>query len=221
MKVYEIIENALSPLGKAAPEKIKPMLEPFPKKQEAKPQPYSTENGETIKTTKTGGTRLDSGAGTFIWDKNGQPSMYITPSIGGLKQVHNIKKKTFVVNYSNKGFDIKATYDQQGNKISDDSDSTSYSMGGVSAKQTGNTISLYYNLGQFSFEAKFDATKASPKQLQNAKAIAQEAGRGARSMKDLVNIANSTGGEVIFKNNGKVISQEEGLELSRKAFGDV
>lgn len=221
MKVFEIIERTTG-LEKAVPAKVKPILEPFPKRPETPAQPTTDDNGTQISPTRNGGVKLGDGRGTFIWDKNGQPSMYISPAIGGLKQVHNIKNKTFVVNYSNQGFDIKATYDQQGNKISDGNDSTSYSMGGASVKQEGNAISISYNFGTFSMEAKLDASKASPKQVQNAKAIAQKAGQGsAKSTEDLVNMANSIGGEVIFKNNGQVISQEEGIKLSKELFGDV
>ena len=221
MKVFEIIERTTG-LEKVVPAKVKPIIEPFPKKPETPAQPTTDDNGTQISPTRNGGVKLGDGRGTFIWDKNGQPSMYISPAIGGLKQVHNIKNKTFVVNYSNQGFDIKATYDQQGNKISDDGDSTSFSLGGASAKQEGNTISISYNFGPFSMETKLDASKASPKQIQNAKAMAQEAGRGsAKSTEDLVKMADLIGGEVIFKNNGKVISQEEGIKLAREMFSDV
>lgn len=221
MKIYEIIEGTPG-LEKVVPVKVKPILEPFPKKPETPAQPTTDNNGTQISPTRNGGVKLADGRGTFIWDKNGRPSMYITPTISGLKQVHNIKNKTFVVNYSNQGFDIKATYDQQGNIISDDSDSIGYTLGDASVKQEGNALSISYNFGPFSMETKLDRSKASLKQLQNAKALAQEASRGsAKSIEDLVKMASLVGGEVIFRNNGKVISQEEGIKLSRELFSDV
>ena len=219
MLVSEILERR-TVVENAIPNKVDPVLEPFPQMPEKPAQPYTTDDGETVKPTRNGGVSLGNAAGTFIWDKNGQPSMYITPSINGLKQVHNIKKKTFVVNYSNQGFDIKATYDQQGNKISDDSDSTSYSMGGASVKQEGSVMSFAYTFADaFSMEAKIDTAKVSPEQAQTAKSLAQKInGSNMKDIDDLVTTVSSMGGEVTFKNNGRVIPQQQGLQIARQMF---
>jgi hypothetical protein len=130
MKIYEILKETEN---KTPPTTVKPVREPFPQMPQIPTEPVSGENGEIIKPTKNGGVSLGNDAGTFIWDKAGNPSMYITPSMAGMKQVHNMKTGNFTVDYSYKGLNIKQEYDKDGNSIG--GADTQYSMGGVTVKQ--------------------------------------------------------------------------------------
>jgi hypothetical protein len=129
MKMSDIVKEE----NKTPPTKVKPVREPFPQMPQKPTEPVSGENGEIIKPTKNGGVSLGNAAGTFIWDKAGKPSMYITPSMNGIKQVHNMKTGNFTVDYRNKGLNIKQEYDKDGNSIG--GADTQYSMGGVTVKQ--------------------------------------------------------------------------------------
>jgi hypothetical protein len=129
MKMSDIVKEE----NKTPPTKVKPVREPFPQMPQIPTEPVSGENGEIIKPTKNGGVSLGNAAGTFIWDKAGKPSMYITPSMAGMKQVHNMKTGNFTVDYSFKGLNIKQEYDKDGNSIG--GTDTQYSMGGVTVKQ--------------------------------------------------------------------------------------
>jgi len=129
MKMRDIVKEE----NNTPPTKVKPVREPFPQMPQKPTEPVSGENGEIIKPTRNGGVSLGNDAGTFIWDKAGKPSMYITPSINGIKQVHNMKTGNFTVDYRNKGLNIKQEYDKDGNSIG--GADTQYSMGGVTVSQ--------------------------------------------------------------------------------------
>ena len=159
MKIAELLREDNTP-----PTKVKPFREPFPQMPEKPAEPYSTDNGETVKPTRNGGVSLGNAAGTFIWDKNGQPSMYITPSINGIKQIHNMKTGNFTVDYRHSGMNIKQEYDKNGNSIG--GADTGFSMGGVTVKKDaqGNK-SGSYTMGQktvnFDPNKPFDPKKAA------------------------------------------------------------
>ena len=146
------------------PTTVKPVREPFPQMPEKPAEPYTTDDGETVKPTRNGGVSLGNAAGTFIWDKNGQPSMYITPSINGLKQVHNMKTGNFTVDYRNKGLNIKQQYDKNGKSIG--GADTEYSMAGLTVnKDAQGNKSGTYQMGtqtvNFDPDKPFDPRQAA------------------------------------------------------------
>ena len=58
------------------------------------------ENGIRIATTKKGNRSVSGGAGTYIFTPKGKLMLYMTPSMSGYKQTHNLDKKTVTVNFS-------------------------------------------------------------------------------------------------------------------------
>lgn len=117
MKIFEVISTL--------PRKIDVTPMPTPPQAPTAQTPDGVDdNGVQIKTTAKGNRSVASGQGTYIFSPQGKLMLYMTPKIGGLQQTHNIDKKTVTVNFGNTidgtSVDQKATYDMNGNIISDD-----------------------------------------------------------------------------------------------------
>ena len=96
MKIFEITEK--KSFTNSLPDKIKPLgiTKPIP---QAPTGPDKTlENGTTISTDKNGNRTVSSGAGKYTF-KDGKLITYVTPTIGGYKEVYDLVKKTITVDY--------------------------------------------------------------------------------------------------------------------------
>ena len=115
--------------GTTLPQKIDVVKMPQPPQAPTTDTPDGTdENGTRINTTPKGNRSVKNGGGTYIFTPQGKLMLYMSPKIGGLQQTHNLIKKTVTVNFGTAvdqgdgdvNIDQKATYDMQGNLISDD-----------------------------------------------------------------------------------------------------
>jgi hypothetical protein len=115
--------------GTTLPQKIDVVKMPQPPQAPTADTPDGTdENGTRINTTPKGNRSVKNGGGTYIFTPQGKLMLYMSPKIGGLQQTHNLIKKTVTANFGTAvdqgdgdvNIDQKATYDMQGNLISDD-----------------------------------------------------------------------------------------------------
>lgn len=122
----DIDEKGLDKKANTLPDKIKVIDMPTPPQAPTPDTPDGKqENGIRIATTKKGNRSVSGGAGTYIFTPKGKLMLYMTPSMSGYKQTHNLDKKTVTVNFSTSidGANIKqkATYDMSGKLLSRDS----------------------------------------------------------------------------------------------------
>jgi hypothetical protein len=138
MKMHELLREAEEGL----PPTIKPLQIPqFP---EVPQQDGELGDGSTAGTDKkTGGKYLKGGQGTFVWDKQGQPSMWIAPNFAGMTQRYDMKTGDINVRYQNGPLDVSGVYDKTG-KRKDGQGSMGYDMGVASVRKgpQGSTMTV-------------------------------------------------------------------------------
>ena len=120
---------AVESRGTTLPQKIDVAKMPTPPQAPTANTPDGTDdNGVRISTTPKGNRSVVTGGGTYIFTPQGNLILYMSPKLNGLQQTHNLVKKTITVNFGTAidqgdgdvNVDQKATYDMQGNLISDD-----------------------------------------------------------------------------------------------------
>ena len=134
MKIAELLREALD---QNLPPTIKTI--PVPQFPQAPTQMGDLGDGQIAEPNKEGGVKLSGADGTFSWDKNGQPSKWAAPAMGGTSQVYDMKTGDITVTLTNGGLNVSAVYDKTG-KLKQGGNSASYDMGTatVTATSQGN-----------------------------------------------------------------------------------
>ena len=138
MRIHELLREESEEQIKAEVLPAKKQLQPVPQFPAMPQQDGDLGQGMSAGTVQKTGERYLKGAqGTFIWDKAGKPSKYITPTVNGYHERHDLVKGTVEAHYVNGPLKLSQTYDKSGNAIGQD---VSYKMGDVSMrKQTDAT----------------------------------------------------------------------------------
>lgn len=124
MKIHEILTEA----PKGLPPTIKPVKMPaFPQIPQ---QDGELDDGSSVGTSKDGGKFLKGAQGTFVWDKQGQPSKWRAPTVSGMTQTVDVKTGDITVRLQQGGLDITGVYDKSGN-IKQGQGKASYQAGNV------------------------------------------------------------------------------------------
>jgi len=124
MKIYEILTEA----PKGLPSTIKPMKVPaFPQMPQ---QDGELGDGSSAGTSKDGGKFLKGAQGSFVWDKQGQPSKWRAPTFGGMTQTVDMKTGDITVRLQQGGLDVTGVYDKAG-KLKQGEGNASYQAGNV------------------------------------------------------------------------------------------
>lgn len=138
MKIFEILKEAPQ---EGLPPTIKPLKVPaFP---EMPQQDGELGDGSSAGTSRDGSKFLKGAQGSFIWDKQGQPSKWRAPTFSGMTQTVDMKTGDITVRYQNGPLDVSGVYDKTG-KRKDGQGTTSYDMGvaRVSKGPQGNTMTV-------------------------------------------------------------------------------
>jgi len=124
MKISELLKEEQA--GPVEPLKVPPV----PK---LPAQDGEFDDAVTVLTTKQGTRVHKSAEGGFVFDKSGTPIYWLSPSMNGMHQVHDLKTGNFVQKYANGPLALEQEYDKTGKPIG--RAGTSYKFGDVTVSQ--------------------------------------------------------------------------------------